>query len=389
MLAVAVLAACAPAVPGPRVDLQPAVDLRNSMGEPVKLSTFLDRALALKYILVGEQHSAVCDHQAQAALLQALAVNGFKPALGLEMAGADLQPVLDRFNAGKITVDQLSKELDWESIWGYDFFLYAPLFRVAKEHSVPVYGLNMPKGMVQDYSRKGEEGLTPRQRGYLPQSIIPPLPAQQEELEAVFSMHSGMGQSKDHGQMSEAQRQEALDRFFRVQALWDTVMAENAVAVGAQRPGPVFAAVGAGHVEHGWGLGHRLSLLDPDAPPALEIVPWRGPRSGAAAPDPNEADLFFYCPATHHSGRLGMTLEHGAEGVKVLAVEPGSRAEAAGLQAGDIVLTAQSRTVESLGTLHAAAIEAKSTDSDLLLGVLRHGRERNVAIPLAASQNSE
>jgi S1-C subfamily serine protease len=131
-------------------------------------------------------------------------------------------------------------------------------------------------------------------------------------------------------------------------------------------------------VEYGWGLAHRLAELDPGTR-VLLAVPWRGMEP----PDPDEAHVLYYCPMSHAS-RLGFTLVWQEGRALVQSVEPGSKAEAAGLAPGDVLLRAMDMAVDSIWTLHKAGIRARDQGVPLALDVERAGSRLALAIPVAA-----
>jgi len=229
------------------------------------------RTAGARYVLVGEAHDRACDHEAQAALVRALAPRG--PVVGLEMVAADHQEVLDRFSAGELPIDALPEALAWEARWGQPFSIYRPIFAAAAEAGLPVAALNLPAEVVRRVGAEGEAALPPE----IP-ALIPPPPEQEPMLRRAFEAHGRGGAA-------------AWDRFVRVQSLWDTAMAVAARTWSRRLDRPVIVLAGAGHVANGWGIAHRLRHLDPGAG-VVSVMPWRG----EAPIDPAEADLFYYCP---------------------------------------------------------------------------------------------
>ncbi len=236
-----------------------------------------------RFILVGEAHDQGCDHAFQARLIEALAAEGRPPVIGLEMVSIDRQPILDRFDAGDLDVDEVGAALDWEASWGIPFALYRPIFEAARRYQLPVVALNLPRELVRDVAREGLEGLDPLVRARLP-LILPPPPAQEEMLRQAFAAHAG--------QLPSADGQQAFERFVLVQSLWDSQMAAAAIrwSESLDRE-PVVLLAGGGHVINGWGIGSRLRALEPTAT-ILEIMPWRGED----AIDPAGSALHYFCP---------------------------------------------------------------------------------------------
>lgn len=312
------------------------------------------------YVLVGEHHKNRCDHLVQARLVRALQSAWGKFSIGLEMVGVDKNKILDQFNVGSIPVDELEQELDWRESWGYPFSLFKDIFTFAAGNDIPVHGLNTPAKVARK-AGKDMDSLTPAEKKLLPEKIVPPPAEQAEMLTEVLSFHHN-GEKPD---------QARIDRFFTVQSIWDSRMAQEAVYLRKKYQAPVLAVAGAGHVEYGFGIAHRIRIFDPKAK-ILSIAPLRGGDLNADA-----GDMFFYCPLEHVSG-MGMVLEERFGRVMVTEVNPGSRADAAGLRPGDILVSSQGVEMKSLMDLHLAGTKAHRQKADLVLEVLRGMDEINI-----------
>ena len=416
VLALAVLGGCvanrshqpAPPVFAPQT-------LVDTAGRPLAPSVFAAEIAAAPYILLGEEHPNPCDHLAQAAVIRRLAAAGIFPAIGLEMVPVELQGVLDRFNAGSLSLAELPKALDWKTTWGFDFELYAPLFEAARDYRLPLFALNVPKGLAKKVGRHGLDTLSPTERASLPGAVLPPVPAQVEALRELFAQHASMRKPEGAAGAASvapaapaapaasnvvpaasaasalppakdaAPPHDPFERFLTVQALWDTQMAARALYAHALTGRPVVVIAGAGHVANGWGIARRLAVFDPAAR-VVTLTPWRG----GERPDSDEAAFFYACPAVQKS-RLGMTLSQDqpapgqpATPLLVTAVAPDSPAARAGLLAGDAVTAAGKHPATELAVLHQAAMEAAKAGQPLTLTVSRAGETLAISIPLAA-----
>lgn len=411
------LSACATFGQKPKVPpapVMPAVDIpsggfftvNGTLTEVLSDAQLAGLASGARYILVGEGHASACDHMVQARVLRALASAGRRPAVGLEMVSVDREPVLERFNRGEIPLDDLEKALDWRAFWGFPLDLYGPVFEVAVELGLPLAALNLPQNVTRALSAKGVEGLTPQEAAWMPYQLIPPPAGQRASLEEEFSRHRHFrmdkakgedkvhgddktggdrpnggdkpnGEGKANGDDKAGGRDPALERFLAVQSAWDSKMAEAAVETWDKYDRPVVILVGSGHVEFGWGIPFRLRGLDPGAG-ILTIAPWRG----GEPVEPLAADVFFHCHETHES-RLGFTLESLQEGALVVAVTPGSKAEAAGFLKGDLMVEVGGQAVTGLWAMHKAAAQARAKGQPLDFVILRDGGRQTLSIPLA------
>jgi uncharacterized iron-regulated protein len=343
--------------------------LLGASGDPIPRSGFLRRAARADYILLGETHTNACDHRVQAKLIRWLAENGTRAAVGLEMVPATKQPVLDRFNAGRMGLDRLAQELRWKETWGHPYSLYRPVFRAVRDAGYPLFGLNVPRGMTESVRRKGLQGLDPAERDKLPERIILPPQAQKGMLTEEFEEHQEMlrrGNATSRGRK----------RFLQAQSVWDTAMASRASQIRARTGATIVILAGNGHVAFGWGIPHRLDILDPSAR-VLSVVGWRG----LERPDPARGDLFFYCPLQHTS-RLGFTLELAPEGGRITRVAKKGKARRAGLQSGDLLVRAGGKPFRELMDLHRAAVRAHKENKPLVLVVRRNGGRKRIRLEM-------
>ena len=342
--------------------------LLKPSGETLSRGDFLETARGAEYILIGETHDNACDHRVQARLIRWMASNGTNPAVGLEMVPADAQPVLDRFNTGKLTLEELPEALNWEETWGHPFSLYKPVFQAARKAGLPLYGLNISPEDLDTIRDKGRQAL---QQGDRPRRYIPPSQEEKNVLDRSFERHERLPSLKN--------RTERLDRerFFLIQAVWDSSMAAEAVRVRSRTGRRMILLAGQGHMEHGRGIPRRLRILDPSAH-ILSVSAWRG----LDQPDPEQSDLLFSCPVIFES-RLGFTLKLTSRGGLITEVEPESRAQKAGMRAGDILLAADGEPFQGLMDLHRAAVRAYKDNAPLVLRIEREGSRKELRLSIS------
>jgi uncharacterized iron-regulated protein len=411
----------------------------NGTATPLLTNTasFVECARNADFILIGEGHTVPCDHLMQARLMQALSDSGQRFTVGLEMFPIDHQPLLDKVNAGSVPLDQFANATNWKKAWGYDFDLYRPVFETVYARKLPLRALNVPQTIVKKVSRGGISSLAPEERALLPARIIPASDAQREALQEMFDAHRAMvngtmtkvagmmkgqkpaamtGQkspmpapdsaappadsqpsdAQSSGPQSSGMQQSAqatspatkdkmtgrMDRFFLIQSLWDTAMAEQAIKAKDETGNPVVVLIGSGHVEFGWGMAHRIRKLRPESR-VLLVTPWRGTEPL----DPLEADMQYYCRLTHQS-RMGFSLLQVDGGAQVLDVLPGSRAAKAGFMKGDIITAANGTAVDSMWVLHTAGLEAAKAGKDLVFTVLRGTVQTELVMPVGKTEDS-
>jgi len=119
---------------------------------------------------LGEHHNSVADHQLQASILRLIVDTRDKEsttrrpvALGLEQVQVQFQPVLDDFVAGKMTLQEMKKQTEWDRRWTWPFEAYQPVFEAAQELNVPLVALNVNSEDLALVEKNGLPGL-PRDR---------------------------------------------------------------------------------------------------------------------------------------------------------------------------------------------------------------------------------
>lgn len=390
-------------------------------GAPAGERDIMKLAGEADYILLGEQHDNPTDHRAQATIVGILAArNGLRPLIGLEMLPRryyDFQ--LAAFSKGETSLADLPEALNWKNTWGYDFALYQPVFAIARQYGLKLYGLNLPDAVRRSVGRKGLAGLSETEKSELPARIIPPQPEQREKLLAVFRMHAAMsgknpvtpaadasgekgrpealpamarteqGKARRPGRTARAENkpeaQGMLDRFMLIQSLWDSTMAEQAVEIRksarlgrikqpAEALPPMVILAGAGHVEYGYGIASRIKVFDPGARIVL-VMPFSG-----ESPDRGAADLYYYSEQRSRSP-YGFTFTERGGGLLIVNVVPGSRAEKAGMRPGDGISRAGDIFVHSPEDLHKAAVQAKRQGLPLRFTLDRGGETVRAVLP--------
>nr|WP_319541509.1 ChaN family lipoprotein [uncultured Pseudodesulfovibrio sp.] len=327
----------------------------SKYGDQIPFDEIITLAGGYDYVLVGEGHRNIWDHNVQQRILAELSESGEGLSLGLEMVAVDMQQVLDDFGQGQIELDDLAEELQWSAKWGYPFPLFRNHFELARRNSVPVVGLNVPTFVTKKISKEGIEALSDEEKMFLPQEIVPPSTDQMIVLDDIFGQH----ESKDS---EDAVQRE---RFHLIQSIWDSKMAEEAVRVRYKYDWPVLIIAGAGHVEQAWGIAKRIRQFDPGAR-ILSVMPWRGGDF-----DPESGDVFFYSPDSYQSKMGALLTSVGTGGLLVESVQRESRAAQAGLRPGDVLVEASGVPLEHLFSLHVAGSKVHEAGEELVFMVRR------------------
>jgi uncharacterized iron-regulated protein len=211
----------------------------------------LKQLQAAKIVYLGETHDSESDHQQQLAIIQALFKHKSQISIGMEMFQSQMQPLLDRYLAGKITATELREQSEFDKRWGYPWEYYLPILEFAKANRLPVVALNTPSEITRKAARKGLESLTKEEL-----MSIPPLTEidrsntkYQEMIFASYQQHAGI--------VSIASK--SFDRFYTAQLLWDETMAANTANFVKQNPNyQTIVLAGSSHIIYGYGIPDRV-----------------------------------------------------------------------------------------------------------------------------------
>jgi uncharacterized iron-regulated protein len=237
--------------------------LATADGARLEVPALIERLASADVVFVGESHAHRQHHEIEARLLGELARR--QPgvwALGLEMYPRGKQPVLDRWSAGQLEERDFVREVDWYKVWGFDWRYYRELLVRARDERVPVRALNLHAALVRRVGRGGMQALTSAER-----AALPALDLSWIEHQRLFRALIGMpsGSASPRGPHGKDPHTSALATMYEAQVLWDTAMAESALAYleGAGRGKRLLVVSGSGHMLYGLGINGRLAARAP------------------------------------------------------------------------------------------------------------------------------
>ena len=246
-------------------------------------------AIATQQIIyLGETHTSEADHCAQLELIQALIelsqaessqADAKQLVIGLEMFQRPFQPVLDRYLAGELSEAELIAQSEYETRWGYDWELYAPIIHYAKDHQIPLIALNTPTEVTRQVAQEGLASLSGDALIHIPpiEEIDTTDETYREATAAVFDAHGGLGHSLD------------FENFFAAQVLWDETMAEAVVKqIELDPSSQVIVLTGEGHIAYDYGIPSRVERRLPEVEQAsVRLI------AAAEEAEPGFADYFW------------------------------------------------------------------------------------------------
>ncbi|MGD2185548.1 MAG: ChaN family lipoprotein [Desulfobacterales bacterium] len=189
-----------------------------------------------RIILVGEHHTNAKHHTAQLRVIQTLKDAGLQVAIGLEMFRNESQPYLDRWVAGDI--DEKGFEKIYYDNWNFPWSAYRKIFEYARNHKIPMIGLNVPRDITRQVSRNGFRSLSQEQKGKLAEvSCI----VDQKYMNYIRKAFGGHG----HGQLN-------FTYFCEAQLVWDSAMAVYSLDYLKKNPNSIVVILtGTGHAQKG------------------------------------------------------------------------------------------------------------------------------------------
>jgi uncharacterized iron-regulated protein len=311
----------------------PALDL-NALSD---LDTIVDGLGEQRVVFVGEQHDRYEHHLTQLEIIRRLHQRHAQLAIGMEAFQQPFQSHLDAYVAGELSEQELLRDSEYYARWRFDFRLYAPILRYAREHRLPVVALNLPEEITRQVGRGGIESLSEQDRAQIPADIDRSDTEYEQRLSEVFDNHP-----RHNGQ--------SFDHFLEVQLLWDEGMAQRAAEYLQAHPEQrMVVLAGSGHLAYGGGIPQRLLRRLP-VNSAIVLNGWQGSIEAGLA----DFLLFPEPRALPPAGKLGAVLDDRDDGLRVSACQPDSPCAAAGLKSGDRLLSIDDRAIAGMADLRLA-----------------------------------
>ena len=319
------------------------------------MDQLLAKLASKRVIFVGESHDRYEDHLNQLAIIRGLHERGRDVAIGMEFFQQPFQAHLDAYVAGEISEKDLLRRTEYFERWRFDYRLYRPILRFAREHGIPLLALNLEREITEKVGDGGIASLSDEERARVPAEIDRDDEAYRQRIKAVFEHHP-MAEDKN------------FEHFLEVQLLWDEGMAERAGRFLQAHPHKVLVVLaGSGHLEYGQGIPKRLLRRVP----VESAILLNGTTRGL---DPQIADFLLYPQpvALSEPGLLGVLLDTDSEGegIAVQGFAETSGAKEAGMEEGDRILKVGEDPITSYSDIRIALLGIRPGDK-LPVEVLR------------------
>ena len=308
-----------------------AVDLDTTLA----LDRLAAQLASKRVVFVAESHYRYDHHLNQLEIIRRLHQLDPNLVIGVEYFQQPFQPQMDDYIAGRTTEKEFLRATEYYQGWGWDYRLYAPIFRFAREQRIPVRALNVPPALASAVAKVGIAGLPEQQRAYLPKEIGPADEAYRSRLREMFEIHG-------------AAKPDDFEHFVEAQLMWDEGMAESAAAyLNANQGRRMVILAGSGHLAFGAGIPKRLERR---TKATYAIVLNAGDEV-----EPHMADYLLLSnrqklPA---AGVLGINLDEDGE-CRIRSLSPGGAGEKAGLKRGDVLVEIDGQTIKRIADMRLA-----------------------------------
>lgn len=308
-----------------------------------------------RLLYVGETHTAFSDHLLQLEVLRGMASRPEGLAIGVEWFQARFQPVLDSYLAGEIDEAEMLRRTEYYQRWRFDYRLYRPIIRFAREKGIPIIALNASQELTGEIRKVGINGLTEELRAELPDSYDVNDKDYEDSLREMFAAHESGGHRSDGG---------AFERFVEVQLTWDETMAQHVADHLDRNPdGRMLVLAGKGHVGGRSGIPNRVARRTGIEGKSIASF---NPASRMF----NTADYLVLAneQSLPPAGLMQVMLDTREEGVFVDGFTHGSPAKAAGLEKGDLITAINGKPIRHFADVKIAMIDqAPGSDVEVTL----------------------
>ncbi len=212
--------------------------LRVRDGKIITFAQMIEDARKADFIFIGEMHNIIEHHRAELSVIRAFHESDVRMAVGLEMFRADSQDALDSWISKRIPLEGFIPAYydNWHEPWS----LYQDIFGYAREHEIPMLGLNIPDRIAKKVAREGFASLSPAERKQLPSGISCNVdPTYMAFIRKAYAGHAAHGRS--------------FVNFCEAQMIWDKTMAWHLIRYVREKPGT--AVVVLAGVGHAWKRG--------------------------------------------------------------------------------------------------------------------------------------
>ena len=185
------------------------------------LETIIASLASKRVVFIGETHDRFDHHLNQLEIIHRLHEIHPDMAIGMEYFQQPFQDYLDQYIAGELSEKQLLRATEYYDRWRFDYRLYRPILRYARERRIPIVALNLPREITSKVAHSGLTSLTAEEREHIPAEIDRSDSDYRQRLQQIHKRHPELD----------------FEHFLEAQLLWDEGMAERAADYLRDHPG--------------------------------------------------------------------------------------------------------------------------------------------------------
>lgn len=234
------------------IDKVEADQVKNSgTGKAVTLDEIVAQNPRADVFIIGEAHDNYECHTFQRDFIEALFKKHPKLIVGFEFFWREDNEALEQWRTGQISEEELIKKVGWYARGGQNYGYTRLIMDLIKKHKIKTIGLNVPRSILRNISRKGFAVLTAEEKALFPTHDIP-------NSEHRFFI------KKVFGSMA-VDMPAWFTNIYDAQKGWDVIMAESMRQTLAKKEFKGYKGIiiaGANHVHYHLGIPFRYKKAD-------------------------------------------------------------------------------------------------------------------------------
>lgn len=206
-----------------------------------------------KVIMIGDHHPEDDLHKNIAKLITDLSKDGCKVILANEWFYPSDRELLKKFESKKIDENEFVKELKWSKRFKrHKYESFAPMYRAIRDNDGELYGVNMSKKFRKKISDQNLSAMSEDELKFNNSLDLDVAP--HRDLVLPFLSHC-------HAPKKDETLKECIQRMYRVQVAWDSIMAQESYKLSKElkENEKLIVFAGSMHIENKLGIPLRFA----------------------------------------------------------------------------------------------------------------------------------
>jgi uncharacterized iron-regulated protein len=213
--------------------------LRVRDGAVISFDRMIQEISNADIVFVGEVHGELAHHDLELGIISSFHEADRPLSVGLEMFRSDSQKDLNSWVSGSLSLEQFLPS--YYDNWRVPWPSYRAIFLYAREHRIPLVGLNIPEDIVKAVAQGGFVSLNAEKKQKLPPGISCNIdPTYMEFIRKAYAGHP-------------QQDSRRFLNFCEAQMVWDKSMAWKLIEYRKMNPGKTTIVLSG--VGHAWKRG--------------------------------------------------------------------------------------------------------------------------------------